>query len=1714
MDEEELELLLGLLNEEDFSNTSELRSYIEESGVNSLYSGLKNPDDFGNEENLSQAFPSLATSPVKKKDQPEPPVAATATVEPSASVSGGVEDSSGPPSMSALQPTASDSPEKPAPDLGLAPEVQSTMSTSVEFSLIAPTLEAEAEPVFKEKPYFDQKTVWGNALKSMGGLGDLIDDMGRAVDQGSRQGGVVDDAFKVMTKGSKASDEDITTLMDAIQRMDELGTSDEFQRFEEIANKGGVFNFLKAVSTEPQALLEVFAQSMSSVANPGSLAAAVPIIAGGVTLGPGGVAVLPYAMAAAGAVLETALAFVQGLQEQLENRKLDFTEENIRTLVEDEEWLRRARVKAGLRGAIIGVVDGITSKVGITQGRKRLALGTKVNPTTSTQLGVVGRTSLTEGVGGAAGEAAASLAVGDDITVKGLGMEALAGLPGTVPTVAATFATKPKYTFNGQQVDRNYILDLLDTASPEELAQVEVEIKNDDVLKKEFDRGVLRGEIEETISPYATVEERRRLIDLEEIRTKLSSMRPTATVKARIKEIEEDIARVNQEVADGPRAATGDVSTNQTEGSQFEVEDSGEVGQFDESSTAGESKEDILKRHGLGENPEAPAKRTRVSSLGSGKSYTTLGSYINRAVRLTGFGKPGADGMVKGAISGMLRVVDGELVVVSHDGKQRYVLGALDGVERDSKGNTKEGNVSQDGEGNMIVDMDAADFFIAAGPASKRKAPATPAPEEVSEHRNQEKAEAGVSEESSTEAPEFEGEGEQTETPTFGDPEQTEIPDTLKRDQDSTATKDPEGSDAVTEEQRQRIIKKERIFVERTGSVGKVRDFFEKGRRRWLSHKKFLPKTVQKFTEGLEGRRKATERRVLRTTAEVDRIVRKIPVRDTEQQLELFSQAIRGEKNEGDVTLIPELAAKAIEMREHIDALSQEMIRQGLTSVEASAIIKGNLGTYLNRSYDLFDTKGFTPSDQVRAKAKNYFIKKLGSRKELIDSYIKKNPSDFVGLNALEAREKAVSLLAENKILAILRKDPSFIGKNSFGAYGIGETTTSSLLKRNENLAPEVRALMGERKDPLANYARTIMNLDMMVEKGMMLQAIKKIGTGIFLFEPGMQPPSMAGFNTPIKGNENATFDPLAGMQTSPEIAEALFLTGDSKSVSPVLRLYLKAVGTVKWANTVGNVVTHARNVIGNLGFVIANGHFNPWAMKKAFKLTFGQSTEALAKGMDRLVELNVVNQNVNREEIAFLFKEEDLEKSVIDRLNSRKHNIYHKVLNSPKGLVETLNDLYGGEDDFFKVNAFFNEAERYSLALYDTPFERLKDPEEIRKIEEMAAEIVKNTYPSYARVPELIKIISRSPLVGTFVAFQAESVRCSFNIMANAVREINSTNPAVRKIGAQRLTGVATYLAGKSSILSSSLAGGLGVLSRWSDDEDEQRLRKAISSFVPFWVLSADGIISESSTITSDIYVSESSGGFFKYTNIGASDPFSYLSRISNRLGAAIEGEGSISENVMIDALVGSLFEGIQPFVEKDMMATVILELHHNQTRNGTQIYNPERMRQGHADEYTKIIDHALRIVTPGTIRSRNKMYDKVVEGGGTDLMRYLLGFEEVEVNVLESFKYRLYDFRKRFKQARSAGYADDVEVLDFVVKDEEKGLRTANRRAEMEAVIASEMVEMWRDAIYLGTDPILLEALIIGSGDKAGMFSKKDWTALVVGDYGSVFNPADYLD
>ena len=81
-------------------------------------------------------------------------------------------------------------------------------------------------------------------------------------------------------------------------------------------------------------------------------------------------------------------------------------------------------------------------------------------------------------------------------------------------------------------------------------------------------------------------------------------------------------------------------------------------------------------------------------------------------------------------------------------------------------------------------------------------------------------------------------------------------------------------------------------------------DYFKKAKRKHLTHRKFLPKTLYEVKDIMEGRRKAIERRVLREVKKMDKIIQAIPEKTKaeldakHEQMKLLDRAIRGEEVE------------------------------------------------------------------------------------------------------------------------------------------------------------------------------------------------------------------------------------------------------------------------------------------------------------------------------------------------------------------------------------------------------------------------------------------------------------------------------------------------------------------------------------------------------------------------------------------------------------------------------------------------------------------------------------------------------------------------------------------------------------------------------------------------------------------------------------------------
>ena len=351
----------------------------------------------------------------------------------------------------------------------------------------------------KETPYFTG--TFGQVLKDMDsplnpvgwmGIGDFIDDMGRSIGAGFTQGDVTTPSNILLAKGRNATPEQIKKYVAAAKDLERLGASEEMMQFSKTYQEegSGVYGFLKGLAQNPGIIGELMISSTAAMLNPSSLAAAGTVaggftasgaatgaVAGGVGAAPGAVAgavaSVPWAIGAAGTALETGLTFSELLQEKLKEQGLEFTEENVKTLLENPAIVNSIRAKSVARGATIGVIDGLTGRLAGKVGAN-LAKGTAAS---KVKAGLAA--GGIEMVGGSTGEAAGRVVAGQELDVAEIGLEGIAEGPMAIADVTAEVLKRPIYEVNGERRNETDVQFLIDNSSPDELYQMDIKIKND-----------------------------------------------------------------------------------------------------------------------------------------------------------------------------------------------------------------------------------------------------------------------------------------------------------------------------------------------------------------------------------------------------------------------------------------------------------------------------------------------------------------------------------------------------------------------------------------------------------------------------------------------------------------------------------------------------------------------------------------------------------------------------------------------------------------------------------------------------------------------------------------------------------------------------------------------------------------------------------------------------------------------------------------------------------------------------------------------------------------------------------------------------------------------------------------------------------------------------------------------------------------------------------
>ena len=361
-------------------------------------------------------------------------------------------------------------------------------------------------------------------------------------------------------------------------------------------------------------------------------------------------------------------------------------------------------------------------------------------------------------------------------------------------------------------------------------------------------------------------------------------------------------------------------------------------------------------------------------------------------------------------------------------------------------------------------------------------------------------------------------------------------------------------------------------------------------------------------------------------------------------------------------------------------------------------------------------------------------------------------------------------------------------------------------------------------------------------------------------------------------------------------------------------------------AKTILSPVTHIRNLVSAGAFAAANGiipfiHYNPKMMAQAFKkLNVGlPGSRQQMEAYRELVELGVVNTNVSLGDLRGL-------------LQDINFGTAFSADRGMKGLMGRLSkikkwteDMYTAEDDFWKIGTFAAERIRLGRAYEKAGVERgtlmrnfAGDMVEYNEnfIKHEAAHIVRNNVPNYDYVSETIKGIRKLP-IGNFMAFPAEIMRTSANIVKRALDEISTTmminGRQVRplaSVGMQRLIGFGATAA--------AVPYGAVKLGQTLYDVSDEEL-EALRRYVAYW--------SKNSTL---VPVRNQETGKLEAVDFSRANAYDLLVRpIQTVINQVAEGEKD-NNGIMDDFIFGSLeamYQVMAPFVTESIWTEAVLD-------------------------------------------------------------------------------------------------------------------------------------------------------------------------------------------
>jgi hypothetical protein len=753
-------------------------------------------------------------------------------------------------------------------------------------------------------------------------------------------------------------------------------------------------------------------------------------------------------------------------------------------------------------------------------------------------------------------------------------------------------------------------------------------------------------------------------------------------------------------------------------------------------------------------------------------------------------------------------------------------------------------------------------------------------------------------------------------------------------------------------------------------------------------------------------------------------------------------------------------------IRGQIDNLTRDLIGYGYVTPEQAVTLENNLGQYVNRSYKMYNEMKYKPEKETYNAAVKF----------LADQYIKQIATDKAGVVTYEEVQNEAIEKAKKDVEAILNKK-----KNPYFNASTDRRNTG-ILEERKDIPEPIRKLMGEYTDPGTVFMMTVAKQAALKASSEYLNKLRENGMGTLFFEEN-DPSRPASHSVKIASTGTESMSPLGGLFTTPEIAEALETV--EPTYNELTNTWMKLVGAVRWGKTVGSITTQVKNFESNLGFAVLNGMLLSGKNTKAFgaagKYVKGQySAKEIDAITEKAIKLNLVGQSVGMRELKSMLGSGDISDIALD-ISLSPDGKWGKKVASKLNVFGAANKLYRLGDDFWKVYAYINEREQLSDARFGQAYDQLT-PEQQGQIDVESSERVKGTWPTYDRVVEAAKFVSkRAPIFGNFISFQAESLRVLSNSIKIAKEDLK--DPKTAHLGVRRIAGITAYFGLRSAITIglAKLTGfaAAGILGAAFGDDEEERNKKAIKEALPPFMR------------TGDLFVKRTKEPHkFVVVNMSSLDPYAI---IPNSLNAYTEGREGIFKKTMDPGVGAATAELFSSFLEPEMTFQTMWSVVNNIDPKTKQdiVLSTDTDAQAFAKVSGKVWDQ----LEPSSVALVQRFMER--EDKEAELLA-IGGARPYDVDLHKSFGYILSQFG-RDVDAINREY-NGIKYKEVPQEDKDAAEKAAE---DKKAFAISNVNEIYRNFINLGADPKVLDDLINQrSSIKVTGFDKNTKKYLKTGD------------